>query len=221
MCVQAKHKQKPIRNVPGHIPPHECTGHSMCGSIQSIPNTGRSAWIPKQFRCDNGRGEYDNKSFRTILAGAGTTYEPCPPYAHHKNGVAERIIAVITEKPRAMMIDARVPVEFWGETVNTANYLHRMTPNNGLIKRDGRDGYKAPYNTPHEMLPAYGKPKHDAEGKDISYKAPTHHLRRFGCHVSKLIPEAQRSSKFSPRSKLDVCDRYTRPPTRGNACGRA
>ena len=52
----------------------------------------------KRFRCDNGRGEYDNKSFRTILAGAGTTYEPCPPYAHHKNGAAERIIGVITEE---------------------------------------------------------------------------------------------------------------------------
>ena len=96
-------------------------------------------------------------------------------------------------------------MEFWGEAVNAANYLHRMTPNNSLIKRDDQDRYKAPYNTPHEMLLTYGKPKHDAEGKDISksYKAPTHHLRRFGCHVSKLIPEAQRSCKFSPGSKLD------------------
>ena len=221
-----------------------------------------------RFRCDNGRGY---KNFRTILAGAGTTYEPCPPYAHHKNGVAERIIGVITEKARAMMIDAQVPVEFWGEAVNSANYLHRMAPNNSLIKRDDRDGHKAPYDTPHEMLHAYGKPKRDAEGKDISYKAPTHHLRRFGCYVSKLIPEAQRSSKFGPKSKLGcmmvgyvhdpttnwqiwnpqfkkastqsdvifdeernayitcpppstnekVCDGYTRPPTRGNTCGRA
>ena len=224
-----------------------------------------------RFRCDNDRGEYDNKNFRTILAGAGTTYEPCPPYAHHKNGVAERIIGVITEKARAMMIDAQAPNEFWGEAVNTANYLLRMTPNNGLVKRDDRNGYKASYDTPHEMLHAYGKPKRDAEGKDISYKAPTHYLRRFGCHASKLIPEAQRSSKFGPKSKLGcmmvgyvhdstttwriwnpefekantqsdvifdeernayiacpppptnekVCDGYTRPPTRGNTCGRA
>ena len=100
------------------------------------------------------------------------------------------------------MIDAQVPVEFWGEAVNTANYLHRLTPNNGLIKRDDRDGYEAPYNTPHEMLHAYGKPRHDAKGKDISYKAPTDHLRRFGCYVSKLIPKAKRGSKFSPKSKL-------------------
>ena len=95
-------------------------------------------------------------------------------------------------------------MEFWGEAVNRANYLHRMTPNNGLIKCDDQDRYKTPYNTPHEMLLTYGKPKHDAEGKDISksYKAPIHHLRQFGCHVSKLIPKAQRSSKFCLKSKL-------------------
>ena len=118
----------------------------------------------RRFRCDHYRGEYDIKNFRTILAGA-RTYEPCPPYAHHKNGVAERIIGVITEKARAMMTDAQAPIEFWGEAVKTANYLHRLTPTNGLIKRDDRDGYKAPYNTPYEMLHAYGKPKHDAEAQ--------------------------------------------------------
>ena len=114
------------------------------------------------------------------MAGAGTTYEPCPPYAHHKNGVAERIIGVIAEKARVMVIDAQVPVGFWGEAVNTANYLHKMILDNGLIKRDDRDGYKAPCDTPHGMLLAYGKPKRDAEGKDISYKAPTYHLLGYG-----------------------------------------
>jgi len=43
----------------------------------------------KRFWCDNGRGEYDNKTFRYVLAARSTTYEPRPPYAHHKNGVAE------------------------------------------------------------------------------------------------------------------------------------
>jgi hypothetical protein len=42
----------------------------------------------KQFRCANGRGEYDNKTFRLVLAAPGTTYEPCPPYTHHMNDVA-------------------------------------------------------------------------------------------------------------------------------------
>jgi hypothetical protein len=79
----------------------------------------------KRFRCDNGRGEYDNKTFRSVLTAGGTTYEPCPPYSHHKNGVAERMIRTITEKARAMMIDSQTPVQFWGEAVNTAVYLHQ------------------------------------------------------------------------------------------------
>ena len=112
----------------------------------------------RHFRCDNGRGEYDNKLFRMLLAASGTSFEPCPPHAHHKNGVAERMIGVITEKARAMMIDSQAPLEFWGEAVGTAVYLHRLSPNEGLTKRDDRDGYKAAYETPYEMLHAYGKP---------------------------------------------------------------
>ena len=55
-----------------------------------------------------------------------------------------------------------------GGSSNTAKHL---TPNNGLIERDDRDEHKSPYDTPHEMLHAYGKPKHGAKGKDISAAA--------------------------------------------------
>jgi len=94
----------------------------------------------KRFQCDNGCGEYDNKTFRQVLAARGTIYTPCPPYAQHKNGVAERMIQTITEKARSMMIDSQAPLVFWGEAVNTAVYLHQRTPNEDLTKRDDRDG---------------------------------------------------------------------------------
>jgi hypothetical protein len=167
----------------------------------------------KRFRCNNGRGEYDNKTFRSVLTTSGTTYEPCPPYSHHKNGVAERMIRTITEKARAMMIDSQAPVQFGGEAVNPAVYLHQRSPNEGLTKRDVRDGHKAPYETPYEMLHAFGKPAHDKAGNEISYKAPIHHLRRFGCYVSKLIPEAQCRSKFGHQSKPCMMVGYTHDST--------
>ena len=156
--------------------------------ISVIPeaNRGNGGLPHPPLRCDNGRGEYDNKLFRMLLAASGTSFEPCPPHAHHKNGVAERMIGVITEKARAMMIDSQAPLEFWGEAVGTAVYLHRLTLNEGLMKRDDRDGYKAAYDTPYEMLHAYGKPAVDPNGNKISYKAPPHHLRRFGCFVSRF-----------------------------------
>ena len=95
----------------------------------------------RRFRCDNGRGEYDNETFRSVLTTSGTTYEPCPPYSHHKDGVTERMIRTITDKARAMMIDSQAPVQLWGEAVNTAVYLPQQSLNEGLTKRDDQDGY--------------------------------------------------------------------------------
>ena len=163
----------------------------------------------KWFRCDNAQGEYDNKIFRYVLAARGTTCEPCLPYAHHKDGVAERMIRKITEKARAMMIDSQAPIQCWGEAVNTAVYLHRRSPNEGL-KRNDRDGNQAPYETPYEMLNGFGKPTHDADGNEISYQASLHNLHQFGCYRSRLIPEVQRrQGKFGPRSMTCMMVGYT------------
>ena len=41
----------------------------------------------------------------------------------------------------------------------------------------------------------------DKNDNTIPYKAPIHHLRRFGCFVSRLISAAQRRGKLGPRSK--------------------
>jgi len=155
----------------------------------------------KRIRCDDGWGEYDNETFQYVLTARGTTYEPCPPYAHHENGVAQRMIRTITEMARAMMIDSHVPVQFWGEAVNTAVYLHQRSLNEGLKRKNDRDGYQAPYETLYKMLLGFGKPTHNADGNKISYQASLHNLCRLGCYASRLIPEVQRRGKFGPRSK--------------------
>jgi hypothetical protein len=66
------------------------------------------------------------------------------------------MIRTITEKARAMMIDSQVPIQFWGEAVNTAVYLHQRSPNEGLKRKNDNDGYQAPYETPYEMLHGFG-----------------------------------------------------------------
>ena len=108
------------------------------------------------------------------------------------------MIVTITEEARAMLIEKQALVHFWGEAVLTAVHLHRHTPNSGLTNRDDRDGYKAPYETPYEMLQACGKPAMDNNSNAISYQAPIQHLRRFSCFVSRLIPAAQCRGKFGP-----------------------
>jgi len=120
------------------------------------------------------------------------------------------MISTITEKARAMMIDSQAPIQFWGEAVNTAVYLHQRSPNEGLKRKNDHDGYQAPYETPYEMLHGFGKPTHDADGNEISYEASLHNLRRFGCYASRLIPEVQRrQGKFGPRSKRCMMVGYT------------
>jgi len=119
------------------------------------------------------------------------------------------MIRKITEKARAMMIDSQAPIQCWGEAVNTAVYLHRRSPNEGL-KRNDRDGNQAPYETPYEMLNGFGKPTHDADGNEISYQASLHNLHQFGCYRSRLIPEVQRrQGKFGPRSMTCMMVGYT------------
>ena len=62
-----------------------CVGAFQCFKAK-IENWGYNI---KRFRCDNGRGEYDNTLFRRILTGSGISYKPSPPYTQHKNGIAE------------------------------------------------------------------------------------------------------------------------------------
>jgi hypothetical protein len=173
----------------------------------------------KRFRCDNGRGGFHNRLFRILLATRGTALEFSPPYEHHNNGVVERMIRTITDIARAMILDSQAPLVFWGEAINTAVYLHQRLPNEGLTKRDDCDGYKAPSKTPYEMLPSYGKPEYDKPPDDptrikYSYKAQLHHLRRFGCYISRLIPEKQRTDKkLGARSTARMIVGYVHDPT--------
>ena len=163
----------------------------------------------KQFQCNNGRRDYDNKTFRYVFAARSSTNEPCPSYTHHENSVAERIIRTITEKAWVMMIDSQAPIQFWGEAIDTTVYLHQRSPNEGL-KRNDRDGYPAWYKTPYKMLHAFGKLTHDAAGNEILYQASLHNLRRFGCYASRLIPDVQRrQGMFGPRSKPCIMVGYT------------
>jgi hypothetical protein len=116
--------------------------------------------------------------FLEILASSGITYEPAPPYPQHKNGVAERMIRTLYTKARAMLLDAGLPMTFWGEAIKTACYLHHRTPTSSLID------FKSPYELLHGVKPCF------------------HHLRRFGCTVYTHIPKEQRhDKKFGIRSR--------------------
>ena len=60
----------------------------------------------KRFRCDNGRGEYNNDTFKQYLVEQGISNEPAPPYHYWINGVVERMNRTVDEGARCMLQQA-------------------------------------------------------------------------------------------------------------------
>jgi transposase InsO family protein len=147
-------------------------------------------YVIKRFRCDNGRGEFNNTAFTDALGLLGINYEPAPPYTQHMNGTAERMIRTLNAKGRCMMLDAELPMRFWAESIKTACYIHRRTPTSSLPKNI----------SPHEAL--------------FGVKPAVHHLKRFGCTVYKHIPKEQREGKFNDRSKACMMLGYVHNTTK-------
>ena len=132
------------------------------------------------FRCDNGRGEYANQEFKDFLKLNQIEYQPSVPYHQHQNGVAERTIRTVIEKGMAMLHDACLPMQFWGEAMKVAVHLHNVSPTAVLGDKE------SPKKTPHEAW--------------YSVKPNISNLRRFGCDVHVL--EAARTNTMKPKSKL-------------------
>jgi hypothetical protein len=76
------------------------------------------------------------------------------------------MVRTIIKKARAMILDSQTPHKLWGEVVNMVVYLHQCMPNDGLMKRDDCDSYKAPCETSYEILNSYGKPEYDKSTDD-------------------------------------------------------
>jgi len=134
-------------------------------------------WPIALFRCDNGRGKYDNRLFRGILRVSGILLEPAPPYTQHKNGKSVRIIQTLVTKAHSMLIDAKLHTAIWAEAISTVAYLHKCSPSWPLL-----------HKTPYEVLNPGKKPV-------------IHHLWRFGCQAYKLVPPPQRMHRrFGERS---------------------
>ena len=162
---------------------------SVFQEFQAMVDTQYPEYEIRRFRCDNGRGEYDNTFFRGILRVRGISFEPSPPYTQHKNGVSERMIRTISTKARSMLLDSRLEDIFWAEAVNTATYLHSRSPSASL---HGRTPYEVLHNTKPELQ----------------------HLRRFGSAAFKLIPPEQRNGKFASHSRQCLMLGYVHDTTK-------
>nr|GEU56511.1 hypothetical protein [Tanacetum cinerariifolium]GEW17032.1 hypothetical protein [Tanacetum cinerariifolium] len=73
-------------------------------------------------RCDNG-GEFKNKEMNDFCFRKEIKREFSNARTPQQNGVAERRNRTLIEAARTMLADAKLPVTFWAEAVNTACYV--------------------------------------------------------------------------------------------------
>nr|GEU77609.1 hypothetical protein [Tanacetum cinerariifolium] len=114
----------------------------------------------KIIRCDNG-GEFRNKEMNDFCSKKGIKREFRNARTPQQNGVAERRNMTLIEAARTMLADAKLPVTFWDEAVNTACYVQ----NKVLVNKFQN---KTPYELFNGRIPAVG------------------FLKPFGCHVMNL-----------------------------------
>ena len=131
----------------------------------------------KVLRTDNG-GEYTSTQFEDFLKADGIRHERTVPKTPEQNGVAERLNRTLVETTRSMLIDAKLPQQFWAEALSTAVYLKNRSPTKAV------DGM-----TPCEAW-TRKKPK-------------VAHLRVFGCEAYAHIPKDERR-KLDPKARKCV-----------------
>ena len=122
----------------------------------------------KVLRSDNG-GEYLANHFKQFRELHGILHETTTPHTPQQNGVAERYNRTLMDMVRSMMHGAGLKKHFWGEAIQTANYLRNRAPTRGLKESI----------TPYE---AYSGKKPNVEN-----------LRVWGCRCAVHIPDTQRS----------------------------
>nr|GFA30021.1 retrovirus-related Pol polyprotein from transposon TNT 1-94 [Tanacetum cinerariifolium] len=130
----------------------------------------------KIIRCDN-RGEFRNKEMNDFCSQKGIKREFSSARTPQHNSVAKRKNRTLIEAAKTMLADAKLPVTFWAEVVNTACYVQ----NRVLVN-------KSQNNTPYELFngrtPAIG------------------FLKPFGCHVM-ILNTLDNLGKF--KAKGDEC----------------
>ena len=129
----------------------------------------------KRVRMDGG-GEYASNAFMRWLDEQGIEVQRTAPYTPAQNGVAERVMRILADLMRAMMIAATLPHEHWVEAILAAVYVRNRSPTRAV-----------PNMTPYEAF--YGK------------RPTLGHLRAYGCLAYVHIPEKQQQGKLAARAR--------------------
>jgi hypothetical protein len=128
---------------------------------------------PKLIRSDRGR-EYLSQDLIDYLKKNGVKTQTTAPYTPQQNGKAERKNRYLLEMARTMILESGLEKKYWGEAVNTANYLQNRLPSRATEK------------TPYELWE--------------SRKPDLGHIHVFGSAAYAHVPKQSRT-KLDPKAK--------------------
>ncbi|KAD3066376.1 hypothetical protein E3N88_34256 [Mikania micrantha] len=127
----------------------------------------------KIIRSDQGT-EFKNHVLNSFCESKGITRQFSAPRTPQQNGVAERRNRTLIEAARTMLSDAKLPITFWAEAVNTACYVQNRIL---VVKSHGM----TPYEIWHKRKPFIG------------------FLKPFGCHCT-ILNTKDYLAKFAEKS---------------------
>lgn len=81
----------------------------------------------KNLRIDGG-GEYTSRDFESYYTNYGIFHEVTASHTHQHNGLTERRNRSLLDMAISMLKENKLPHGFWGEAVNTANYILNRCP---------------------------------------------------------------------------------------------
>lgn len=134
-----------------------------------------------RIRTDNGT-EFINQTLRNFLKSKGIKHEKTIPYSPRSNGRAERANRKLLEMGRTLLLEAKLPLIFWAEAINTSAYIHNITPNKHSNK------------TPMEMW--------------NNRKPSINHEKIFECEVFYKIEENR--NKFESKARRGIFVGYSK-----------
>nr|GEZ56397.1 hypothetical protein [Tanacetum cinerariifolium] len=130
----------------------------------------------KIIRYDNG-GEFRNKEMNDFCLQKGIKREFSNARTPQQNGVAERRNRTLIEAARTMLANAKLPVTFWAEAVNTACYVQ----NRVLVNKSQN---KTPYELFNENLRKFEAK--GGEGYFIGYSMSSKAFRVFNKRTKRV-----------------------------------
>nr|GFA28724.1 hypothetical protein [Tanacetum cinerariifolium] len=115
----------------------------------------------KIIRCDNG-GEFINKKMNDFCSQKGIKREFRNARTPQQDGVTKRRNRTLIEAARTMLADAKLPVTFWAEAVNTTCYVQNRvlvnkSHNLGKFEEKGDEGYFIGYSMSSKAFRVFNK----------------------------------------------------------------